>query len=166
LIIVARIVDVSLGTLRTAFIVQGRRSIAFLIGFVEVLIWITIVSKVITNLHQPVYAVSYAFGFGLGTFVGISVEAWMAKGQQVIRIFTRRGAVIAECLRSHGFVVTQFEGVGKEGPITMLFLETMRKQVPQIISFITKEDPDVFYIVDTVRHSSGRRRRYRNHTVK
>lgn len=164
LIIMARIVDVSLGTLRTAFIVHGKKGTAFLVGFTEVLIWIFIVSNVINNLHHPIYSVSYAFGFGLGTYMGILIEGWLAKGQQVIRIFTRKGREIVESLRSQGFVVTQFEGAGKEGPITMLFLQTQRKLVPGIVRFITVADPDVFYIVDNVRFSSAKQIPYHSPT--
>ncbi len=160
LIILARIADVSLGTLRTLFIVHGRRGVAFICSFFEVLIWIIVVSKVIANLKQPLYAVSYAFGFALGTYVGMTVEGWLGKGQQVIRMFTRKGEQVVSGLRGKGFVVTQFEGTGKEGPISMLFLETQRRNVAQIVQFITSEDPDCFYIIDNVKLSSGKRVRY------
>ena len=40
LIIVARIGDVSLGTMRTILVVQGRRWISWGLGFFEVLIWL------------------------------------------------------------------------------------------------------------------------------
>jgi uncharacterized protein YebE (UPF0316 family) len=70
LIFVARIADVSLGTLRTVWLVQGRRTAVFFIGFVEVLIWVVAVSKVVTNLHEPIYAVIYSIGSHPGTTSG------------------------------------------------------------------------------------------------
>jgi uncharacterized protein YebE (UPF0316 family) len=45
-IILARTVDVSIGTLRTVFVVRGRRSLAWFLGFWEILIWVTVASKV------------------------------------------------------------------------------------------------------------------------
>ncbi|HEX9652767.1 MAG TPA: DUF5698 domain-containing protein, partial [bacterium] len=90
-IIVARIADVSFGTMRTVFIVQGRKGIAFVLAFLEVTIWVVVVSKVIQNLSQPEYVVSFALGFSLGTYLGITMETWLAVGDQVLRIFTRRG---------------------------------------------------------------------------
>ena len=45
LIFVARIADVSLGTLRIIFVSKGYKYLAPLIGFVEILIWIIAKSK-------------------------------------------------------------------------------------------------------------------------
>ena len=70
LIILARIADVSLGTLRTVCIVQGRKAVSWGLGFVEILIWIFAVSKVIGNLDQPILAISYAFGFATRKLCG------------------------------------------------------------------------------------------------
>ena len=43
----ARCTDASLGTLRTVSIIQGRRTVAWGLGFIEILIWIFAVSRVI-----------------------------------------------------------------------------------------------------------------------
>lgn len=159
LIVVARVADVSLGTLRTVYIVQGRKGVAFLLGFVEVLIWLIVVARVIQNVQQPAYAVSYALGFGLGTYVGILLEDWFRMGEQVVRIFSRRGEAMAEALREAGFVVTRFEGKGREGPISLLFLQVPRRRVRDVVRPALRIDPECFYIVDDVRMTSGYRRR-------
>jgi uncharacterized protein YebE (UPF0316 family) len=44
LIFVARIFDVSIGTIRTIVTVQGRTVIAFWLAIVEVIIWVTVAS--------------------------------------------------------------------------------------------------------------------------
>lgn len=94
-IVVARITDVSLGTLRTMNVMQGRRGVAWILGFCEILIWVFAVSKVIGNLQQPAYAIAYALGFATGNYVGMTFEKWIALGEQVVRVFTRAGAQIA-----------------------------------------------------------------------
>ncbi|MEX2465874.1 MAG: DUF5698 domain-containing protein [Gemmatimonadota bacterium] len=154
-IIVARIFDVSLGTIRTIYLVRGMRARAAFLGFFEVLIWIAVVSGVIQNLDHPIYMVSYAFGFALGTYIGIGVEARLTSAQQVVRIFSRLGDRMTSHLRDLGFVVTQFEGVGREGPISLLFLEVSRRRVPKVISEAVGVDPTCFCIVDDVRQTSG-----------
>jgi len=69
-ILFARICDVSMGTIRTIMIVQGKSVVAFILGFVEVIIWIAIVSTVVHNIREsPVLAVFYAFGFATGNVV-------------------------------------------------------------------------------------------------
>jgi uncharacterized protein YebE (UPF0316 family) len=154
-IMLARIIDVSLGTIRTISLVRGKRGRAALLGFFEVLIWIAVVSRVIQSIDQPVYMVSYACGFALGTYIGIGVEARLSSAQQVVRIFSRLGDRVAERLREMGLVVTRFEGSGREGPISLLFLEVSRRRVRTVMEAAIEVDPTCFVIVDDVRQSSG-----------
>lgn len=154
-IVLARIVDVSLATIRIIYLVRGKRVKAAFLGFFEVLIWIVVVSSVIQNLDHPIYMVSYAFGFALGTYIGIGVEARLSSAQQVVRIFSRLGDEVTAHLRDMGFVVTQFEGSGREGPIKLLFLEVSRRRVPHVLAEAVKVDPTCFCIVDDIRQSSG-----------
>lgn len=154
-IVFARIIDVSLATIRTIYLVRGRRGRAALLGFFEVLIWIAVVSGVIQNLEHPIYMVSYAFGFALGTYIGIGLEARFSSAQQVIRIFSRTGDQVTTRLRDLGFVVTQFEGTGKEGPISLIFLEVSRRRIKQVLDAAIEVDPTCFCIVDDVRQTSG-----------
>lgn len=153
LIIVGRIADVSIGTLRTVFVIQGYRSLSLVLGFFEILIWVFIVSQVVQNLQQPAYAVSYAVGFALGNYVGMTLETWLAFGEQVVRVFTRDGHKIAAQLRSEGFRVTVFPGEGRDGPVQMLLIEIPRRKTRDIILFSREIDPKCFYIIDDVRQA-------------
>ena len=159
-IVVGRVADVTLGTLRTVFVVHGRRGVACVLGFFELLIWVVVVSRVIQNLERPIYAVSYALGFALGTYLGITVEGWFGAGDQVIRVFSRLGSQLAKELRALGYVVTQFDGTGKQGPISMIFLQAPRRRMRPVIQHVIRADPECFYIVDDIRLSSGRKVRF------
>lgn len=158
-IVLARVLDVSLGTLRTVFIVQGRRALAATLGFFEVLIWVVVVSGVIRNLDQPLYVVAYPLGFALGTWLGMALEARLGGSQQVIRIFTRSASQIALRLRELGHVCTEFEGSGREGPIGLLFLQTTKRKADRVIAEAVGFDPQSFVLVDDVRVTSGARMR-------
>ena len=50
LIVLARITDVTLDTIRTAAIVQGRRVFAAVLGFFEAVVYICAVAKVLLNM--------------------------------------------------------------------------------------------------------------------
>lgn len=154
LIALARMADVGLGTIRTVSIIQGRRGTAWVLGFVEILIWIIAVSKVIHNLAEPAYAVAYAFGFATGNFVGISIERWLAFGQQVVQVFTREGKRISAQLRQEGFVVTSFDGEGRDGPIQMLYIEIPRTKTQDITLFVREIDPRCFFTISDIRTAS------------
>src|SRR3989339_131769 len=54
LIFLARICDQSIGTMRIIFVSKGKRNIAPILGFFEVLIWITAISKIMQNLDNYV----------------------------------------------------------------------------------------------------------------
>lgn len=154
-IVAARILDVTLGTLRTVAVVHGRRGGAFVLGFLEVLIWVLVVSGVIATVQQhPWYAIPYALGFALGNWIGITLEQRFAFGRQVVRVFTRCGREVAERLREEGVRVTEFDGRGKDGPISMLFLELGRRNAATVLARIRELDPACYYVVDDVRLAS------------
>ena len=99
LIAVARVTDITLDTIRTVAIVQGRRVFAAILGFVEALVYIIAVAKVLANFDHFVYAIAYAAGFSAGTFLGITLEKRLALGEQLVAIFTRRVGEVAPSLR-------------------------------------------------------------------
>ncbi|MBZ0136492.1 MAG: DUF5698 domain-containing protein [Planctomycetes bacterium] len=151
----ARIIDVSLGVLRQASVRAGHRKSSWMIGFVEALIWVVVVSSVVRNLNSPVLALFYAVGFATGTFVGVTIEGYLARGEQVVRIFTHFGDKMAGLMRTQGWRVTQFEGKGRDGPVQLLFIHVARRKAPAIAPFARDCDPACFIVVDDVRSSSA-----------
>ncbi|HMN95558.1 MAG TPA: DUF5698 domain-containing protein [Phycisphaerales bacterium] len=156
LIALARIADVSLGTLRTVSVIHGRRATAWSLGFVEVLIWVLVVSAVIGQVQQNLaYGIAYALGFATGNYIGITIEQYFAYGHQVLRVFTRQGPQMCSQLRDDGLRVTSFDGEGRDGPVQMLFIETQRKTAKEILRKARSIDPTCFYIVDDIRVASA-----------
>src|SRR5262245_17303377 len=90
LIVVARITDMTMDTIRTAAIVQGRRAFAASLGFFQALIYILAIAKVLLNMDHPIYALAYALGFALGTYLGIAIEQRLAFGLQIAALITRK----------------------------------------------------------------------------
>jgi uncharacterized protein YebE (UPF0316 family) len=149
-IFLARVTDVSMGTMRTISIVQGRTRIAFLLGFVEVSMWLVIISTVIHRISEkPILGVFYALGFSTGNVVGIILEKRIAFGHIILRIIsTERGKEMAEKIRESGHAVTTFQGEGLSGPVTMLYVACRRKEQNDIVQIVRSVEPDAFYIVD------------------
>jgi len=164
LIIIARIADVSFGTLRTVSIVQGRRALAWGLGFAEILIWVFAVSKVITNLDQPIYALAYAIGFATGNYVGLTLESWLSMGNQVLRVFTRRGFEVADTLWAEGLPATIFEGEGRDDTTYLLYMQTPRRQIRKVVRRVRELDPKCYYIIEDIRTASTARRLMREPT--
>jgi uncharacterized protein YebE (UPF0316 family) len=152
LIFALRIVDVSLGTVRTISLIHGRIVTAVALGFVEVLIWITVVSQVIQGVaREPVLLLAYAAGFAAGNGVGIVIERRLAIGVQMLQLISPAcGEGIAAAIREMGQAVTVFTGEGRDGPVKMLLTTCPRRKVPMLIAEARRLDPEVFYVVEPV----------------
>jgi uncharacterized protein YebE (UPF0316 family) len=109
----------------------------------------------VTNLNHPIYAIFYALGFATGTLVGVTLEGFIAKGEQVVRVFTKSGDQLAAALREKGIRVTQFEGKGRDGPTQLLFIHVARRRAKTIPALARSIDDDCFVVIDDVRSSSG-----------
>ena len=151
LIVLARITDVTLDTLRTAAIVQGRRVFAAILGFFEAVIYVCAVAKVLLNLDHPIYALAYGLGYGLGTFLGITIEQRLAFGLQVVSLFTRKGAELAKDLISAGYRAAQVQGHIRDGEASILYVEVPRKQTRKLLSDAAAIDETCFCVVNDVR---------------
>lgn len=150
LIFFARIIDVSVGTLRTISIVQGRTKIAFFLAIIETSVWLIVLSEVLPKVVQaPILGVFYAFGFASGNVVGILVEQRLAMGYINFRIITGKFAKeITNTLREKGFAVTNFEGEGKDGKVTKIYVVSDRKNLSSLIKIVKEIEPDAFYIAE------------------
>lgn len=155
LIFFLRIGDVSIGTLRTIFVVQGKTAISVILGFFEVIIWITAVSQVFVGIEKnPLLVVGYAAGFATGNAVGIIVERKLAMGQVVVRIISPKpDEEIIASVEEHSLWTTTFEGTQKGEPITLFYVICQRKDVPELLASAHKVDADLFYMVEPLRQS-------------
>ncbi len=153
----ARIVDVSLGTLRVASIVQGRTRAAFVLGFLETGMWVFIIASVLGRIAaRPVVGVFYALGFSTGNVIGIMLEKRMAYGNMVVRAFVPSdGEKIAEAIYDQGFGVTLFPGKGVKGPVTEVCVVCRRGEIKQITDTIEKMWPGAFYVTEPAGTVSG-----------
>jgi uncharacterized protein YebE (UPF0316 family) len=154
-IFVARILDVSLGTLRTILVFRGLRFLSATIGFFEVLIWLAAVAHVIRNLDTWYLALAYAGGFAMGNAVGIWIESKLAMGLELVRAISRDPEVqLAHRLRDDGVQVITLNGRGDDGEaVEVLFLVERRRRVGRLLKRIQSADPEaVCTTSDVKRH--------------
>ncbi len=151
-IMLARICDVTIGTLRIIFVSRGMKIIAPLLGFFEVLIWLVAIGQIMQNLSSWTHYVAYATGFALGNFIGILVEERLAVGMLAVRIITQKEAtgLIAE-LRRQKIGTTSIEGRGMTGKVSLIFLIINRQHLPLIQQLVQKHNPQAFVSVSDVR---------------
>ncbi len=155
MIFLARIMDVSLGTMRIISLSRGWRRLTPLLGFVEVLIWLLAIRQIFNHLNNPICYLAYASGFATGIFTGMTIENRLAIGWRVVRVITRLDATeLITSLRSSGFGVTATDAVGNTGPVKIVFTVVKRADVQSVIGQVRHFNPKAFYSVEDVRSAS------------
>ncbi|MCE1165375.1 MAG: DUF5698 domain-containing protein [Bacteroidetes bacterium] len=152
-----RIIDVSLGTIRTITTVHGNKYRAGLIGFFEVTIWVIAISTVMSHLNNFINIFAYSGGFALGTIIGISIEQKLGSGFVSLYIISMNYPDdIAMALRENKIGVTMMPGEGASGGVTVLMVLISRKRQKEVMNLVEKIDPNVFISVQTaIPHRGG-----------
>ncbi len=151
LIFLARIMDVSLGTIRFIFISRGFRNLAPVVGFFEVLIWIVVIGQIMQNLLNPLTYIAYAAGFAAGTYIGLVIAEKLSMGNVLIRIFSRKDSLeLMNALRDQNHGVTTVDAQGSRGPVKLIFTFVQKKNTEKVIKLIQKHNPKAFYTISEV----------------
>ncbi|MCU0458638.1 MAG: DUF2179 domain-containing protein [Bacteroidales bacterium] len=152
-IFLARIFDVSLGTLRIIFVTKGMRSVAPLVGFFEVLIWLIAISRIMQDLDNWLCYVAYAAGFASGNFVGMYLEERLAIGHEMIRVITRKDATsLIQDLRAKGYGVTSVKAEGIEGEVAVIYIIARRSMIKEVLNDINVFNPRALYTVESIKY--------------
>ena len=156
LIMMARVVDVSLDTIRVIMIAKGYRRMAPFVGFFQVLIWIITITRIMAHLEIWTAYLGYASGFAIGTFVGMKLEQRLALGYELIRVITKADAsLLIHKLLEKGIQITFVDGRGKDGNVGILFIVERRRVIREVIGIIKEYNPNAFYTIEDVRSVSG-----------
>jgi uncharacterized protein YebE (UPF0316 family) len=151
LIFLARIVDVSLQTIRIISISRGIRWLAPLVGFFEVLIWLLAIGQIMKNVSHPVAYVAYAAGFAAGTAIGQTLERRLTLGMVIVRIITPDdGPGLCARLHEQGFGFTVVPGRGAAGPVEVIFSVVRRQHLQCVLDTVRAAAPDAFYSIEEV----------------
>jgi uncharacterized protein YebE (UPF0316 family) len=152
LIFFARVVDVSLGTLRTVFVAQGIRVWAAVLGFFEVLIWLIAISYILQNLTGVYTYLAYASGFGAGNYFGLWLEEKLAHGMLAVTTITNRDArPLIEHLKKEKFGLTSVSARGAKGNVRLILTIIRRKNLKKLQSIIESFNPHAFIAVQPVK---------------
>lgn len=131
LIFAMRVIDVTLGTIRTIAIVHGRTLLAVILGFVELSVWFIAVSEAVARVSEnPILIAAFAGGFATGNAVGIMVERRLAFGSCVVRMISgHRAHDVAKAISRLGTMVTTFAGTSDSGARSLVYTLCPRRLV-------------------------------------
>ena len=155
LIFFARIVDVSMGTMRIILISRGMRLISSIVGFFEVFIWLVAIGQIMQNISSIENYIAYAAGFASGTYVGMTIERQLAISMQLVRIIVpRESSNLVEYLIDLGYRITFISAQGARGEKTIIYLILKKSQLSTALNKVKTYCPDAFYSIENVRLAS------------
>lgn len=150
-----------MGTMRTILIIRGRRGIASISAFFEIMIWVLAVSRVIMHLDQWYYIIAFSLGFALGNYIGSYIEEKIALGYSFAYIVpTNHKIALAEALREQGFGVTVVQGEGLRGKEFVYNVVLKRRDTRRFLKTLEKTDKSAFYTIMDVHSLHGGYMRY------
>lgn len=152
LIFILRVTDMALDTLRVLVVMRGNKTYAWILGFFQAGIFVVAISSVLQNLDNPLNLVGYAAGFATGNVVGLLIEQRLAIGHTLLNIVSpSRGAAIADYLRGEGYAVTEIPARGKDGMVSLLNCNVLRRNADRVRKLVNEVDPEAFITSEDVR---------------
>jgi len=151
-VFVLRIIDISLYTLRLRMMARGHKTLIWILSFCQAMVYVVALRLVFTDLGAWNKVIGYSAGYATGLVVGIIIEERMAIGFTHLRIISpTRGAQITDRLRSEGYGVTEVAAQGKDGMVTLLNCNILRKNANSVERIVLDVDPQAFVITQAVR---------------
>lgn len=149
-----RILDVSLGTIRTMFVVRGKKLISSMIGFFEILVWFLVVKEALQTESNSIFiAISYSLGFATGNYIGALLSDKLITGNVSVQVFTNNNN-LEKILREQGYGVSSvvYTGYEEEAHKHMLFINVDKKKEKALRELIKKNDKEAFIIVNETKY--------------
>jgi uncharacterized protein YebE (UPF0316 family) len=152
LIFLARVLDVSIGTMRLIFVSKGFKFLAPVLGFFEVIIWLLAIGQIMQNLNNIFCYLAYGLGFAMGNYIGILLEEKMSIGTVLVRVIPKLDVEnLIKSLRQDNFAVSAVEVEGMKGKVKMLFSIINRKDIKEYIKTVQHFNPNAFYTIEDIK---------------
>ncbi|MGE4571572.1 MAG: DUF2179 domain-containing protein [Candidatus Izemoplasmatales bacterium] len=158
LILGAKIVEVSISTLRIIFIGKGLRKPGTILALIEILLWVFIASSVINGITEaPLKGIYYGIGFAVGVYLGSIIEDKIGVGKILIQaiIMKEEAKNVTNALRDAGYAVTSINAYGKYKEREVLMIFANRKNKLNIVKLINETDDDALVVSNDVSMVSG-----------
>lgn len=149
-----RILDVSLGTIRTMFTVKGNRITASLVGFIEILVWFLVAKEALQTEEKSILiAISYSLGFATGTYIGGYLSSVLITGNITVQVFTDN-LKLEQILRKKGYAVSVIEckGYNENKGKHMLYININKKKEQELMKIVNINDEHAFVVVNETKY--------------
>lgn len=151
-IFLVRIIDVSIGTVRMIFVVKEKRFIASILAFTEALIWFLVIREALTfEGSSLIVAISFAGGFGVGTYIGGFIAKAFIPGKITLQVFVKKeNKNIINEIREKGYALTaiEYKGIEEKTKKLMIYINVDKKREQKLRKLIRESDPNAFIVAN------------------
>ena len=159
LVCLAKIVEITISSLKTCMMVKGQRLKAAGLALVECTIWGLVISTLIGTLGDNIFLLGfYCVGYATGLFLGSTIEGKIALGTSNLQLVANDESTekIKEYLKEKGKGFTVFEGHGSLDKMNMIFIVLPRKEAARTVKEVRSLcDNNVFVAVSDVSKYAG-----------
>ena len=159
LVCAAKIIEITIQSLKTCMMVKGQRLKAAGLGFVECTIWGLVISTLIGSLGDNIaLLLFYCVGYATGLVLGSTIENKIALGTSNLELIASDESTqkIVAYLKAHGRGYTVFEGQGSTNKMNMIFIVLPRRETPKTLKEIRAVcDNKVFVVASEVSKYAG-----------
>ena len=151
-IFLARILDVSIATVRTLIMVKGKIWITTILAFFEVFIWFIIAREaLITEIDSIFIPISYSLGYATGTFLGSYICNKFISSIIGVQIIVKNNKKqLINAIKKNGFAVSVLDL--KNNKNGLLICEINNKKEQELIKLVKKYDNNAFIIVNDTKY--------------
>lgn len=155
----AKIVEISIQSVKTVCMVKGERKLAAMLAFCECLLWGFVISSVITSLSSNVWLLlSYCVGYSSGLFLGSIIESKIALGTSSVQIMVNNDHIelVEEYLKKKGYGFTVLDGRGSKAAMHVVIMVLARKDVKKTMREIREMcNKEVFIVSSEISNFTG-----------
>lgn len=150
----ARVVDVTLGTIRTILLSKEKVIEPFIIAFFEVIIWFIVAKEALSTADKinntMLIAIFYAAGYATGTLIGSKLSRRFSKSMVKIEVISSKN--IDDLLNSEKILVNKIKLNDKK---ILYFFDISGKSSKNIVEKINKIDKNCHVVVNDTRYVSS-----------
>lgn len=155
----AKIVEITIQSLKTCMMVKGQRIKAAGLGFLECTIWGLVISTIISTLGDDLFLLLfYCIGYATGLFLGSTIEHKIGLGTSNLELIANpeNTAIILDYLKSKNKGYTVFSGQGSQNQMNMIFVVLARKESIKVLKDIRQLcNNQVFVVASEVSKYAG-----------
>ena len=159
IVCVAKIVEISIQSLKTCMMVKGQRMKAAVLGFVECVVWGLAISTIIGTLGDDMFLLLfYCVGYAVGLFLGATIENKIALGTSNLELVANEESTekITAYLKANDRGYTVLSGHGSKEKMNMIFIVLSRRETTKVLKDIRRAcDNKVFVVTSEVSKYAG-----------